>query len=125
MIGIKYATLYILSNKYSMKVNKVKRHAMASMFFKRERFYQPMCNLSLIVLFFVVIIIILFDIYHWVRNKSIWKKNENYKLKKKKETEKNYSILFWKAQPWFNEIGRFRCKPGRQSPIHTELSDQV
>ena len=64
MIGIKYATLYILSNKYSMKVNKVKRHAMASMFSKRERFYQPMCNLSLIVLFFVVIIIILFDIYH-------------------------------------------------------------
>ena len=96
MIGIKYATLYILSNKYSMKVNKVKRHAMASMFFKRERFYQPMCNLSLIVLFFVVIIIILFDIYHWVRNKSIWKKNENYKLEKKKKRNRKkwlHSVL--------------------------------
>ena len=46
MIEIKYATLYILTYKYSVKVNKVKRHAMASTFFKSERLYRPTCNLS-------------------------------------------------------------------------------
>ena len=46
MIEIKYATLYILTYKYPVKVNKVKRHAMASMFFKSERLYRPTCNLS-------------------------------------------------------------------------------
>ena len=44
MIEIKYATLYILTYKYSVKVNKVKRHAMASTFFKSERLYRPTCN---------------------------------------------------------------------------------
>ena len=77
MIEIKYATLYILTYKYSVKVNKVKRHAMASMFFKSERLYRPTCNLSSASAFVFILncpyFLLLFSINRLFRLFFIWK----------------------------------------------------
>ena len=114
MIEIKYATLHILTYKYSVKVNKVKRHAMASTFFKSERLYRPTCNLSSASAFVFILncpyFLFLFSINRLFRLFFIWKlllwlwylplSKDQINLEKMKtteETEKNDSILFWNA----------------------------
>ena len=56
MIEIKYATLHILTNKYSMKVNKVYHPVVSS-----ERLYRPMSILSSASAFVFILDSVLFN----------------------------------------------------------------
>ena len=126
MIEIKYATLYILTNKYFMKVNKVWYHA--TTLFKRERLYRPMSNLSSASAFVFILDCPLFcRLWLWLWYLPLSKKQINLeKIKITNWKKRNRNLIpFWGSEPRFNETGRFWCEPGRQFRFHTGLTNQV